>query len=134
MFSHRLTHIHSIAYTRTHRRGRATGLIPIQYWLLRHRRALRQGLVILFVDGCSWRSVSPLHAIVDVWGITIDDDILGFRHPSSESCPIGSTTMSRPGTGDGVDAPAKGEEGDGKTMDKNRAEDDESDDRLNGLC
>jgi hypothetical protein len=33
-----------------------------------------------------------------------------------------------------VDAFAEGEEGDRKTMNKDGAEDDESDDRLNGLC
>ena len=41
--------------------------------------------------------------------------------------------MPRPCTGDGVDAFAEGEEGDGKTVDENRTEDDERDDRLNGL-
>lgn len=71
---------------------------------------------------------------MNVWGIAIDDDILGFGYSSSESGPISSATMSRPGTGDGVDAPAEGEEGDRETMDENRAEDDESDDRLDGLC
>ena len=71
---------------------------------------------------------------MNVWGIAIDDDILGFGYPSSESCPVGSSTMSRPGTRDRVDAPAEGEEGDRQTMDENRAEDDESDDRLDGLC
>jgi len=105
-------HILSIARTRTHRRRRATGLILIQDLLLRHHRALRQGLLLLLVDGCSRRGGAPLHTIVDVCGIAIDDDILGFGHPSSESGPIGSATMSRPGTGDRLDAPAKGEEGD----------------------
>jgi hypothetical protein len=42
--------------------------------------------------------------------------------------------MSRPGARDGVDPLAEGEEGDGKAMDENRAEDDESDDRLDGRC
>jgi hypothetical protein len=78
---------------------------------------------------------SPLSiGIVDVSGIAVDDDVLGFGYPSSEGGPIGSATVSRPCTGDGVDAPAEGEEGDRKTVDENRAEDDESDDRLDGLC
>ena len=134
MFSSSLSHILFIAYPCAHRRRRAASLISIQYRLLRHRRALLQNDLLFLVDGCSWCGVAPLHAIVDVWVIAIDDDILGFGYPSSESGPIGSPAMSRPGTGDRVDTPAEGEEGDRKTMDENRTEDDESDDRLDGLC
>ena len=69
-----------------------------------------------------------------VSGIAVDYDILSFGYPSSEGSPIGSGTVSRPRTGDGVDAFAEGEEGDGKTVDEDGAEDDERDDGLNGLC
>ena len=42
--------------------------------------------------------------------------------------------MPRPCARDGVNAFTQGEEGDRKTVDENRTEDDESDDRLDGDC
>ena len=41
--------------------------------------------------------------------------------------------MPRPCARDGADASAEGEEGDRKTVDENRAEDNERDNRLDGL-
>ena len=82
------------------------------------------------MNGRSWCDFTPL----DVLGVAVDDDILGFGYPSGEGSPIGSATMSRPGARDGVDAFAEGEEGDGKAVDENRADDDKSDDRLDRLC
>ena len=85
------------------------------------------------MDSHSWCHVAPLHLIVDVPGITVDYDILGLGYPSSEGRPIGSSTVPRPCARDSADASAEGEEGDRKTVDENRAEDNERDNRLDGL-
>lgn len=102
--------------------------------LLSHHRVLHQDDVLLLVNGRSWRSLAPLHVIVDVSSIAVDDNVLSLGYPSSEGGPIGGPTMPGPRTRDGVNALAEGEEGDRKAVHENRAEDDKSDDRLNGLC
>lgn len=92
---------------------------------------LHQGEV-LFVDGRGRRHLAPLHLILGVSRITVNHDVLGFGHPSSEGGPIGSCTMSRPRARDSVNAFTEGEEGDRKTMNKDRTEDDKGYNRLNG--
>jgi len=124
----------SIAYRRAYRRRRAASHISIFYVLLSHCRTLRHDDFLLLANSRGRGGLAPLGSVLDVSGVAVDDDVLGFGYPSSEGCPIGSATMSRPCARDGVNAFAEGEEGDGKAVDENRTEDDKSDDRLNGFC
>lgn len=72
------------------------------------------------MNGRSWSSLASFHGILDVPGIAVDDDVLGFGHPSGESGPIGGpAAMAGPCARDGVNAFSEGKEGDGKTMNKN---------------
>lgn len=120
----------SIAYRRACRRRRAASYIAISYVLLSYCRALGHDDFLLLTNR---GGLAPLRSVLDVSGIAVDDDVLGFGYPSSEGSPIGSATMSRPCARDGVNAFAEGEKGDGKAMDENGTEDDKSDDRLYGF-
>lgn len=86
------------------------------------------------MDGCSRRRLSPLHDIVEVSRITVDNDVLCFGYSSGEGSPIWASTVSRPCAGDRVNTFAEGEERDRKAMDENRAEDYKGDNWLNGHC
>lgn len=96
MFARPWLYLHPIAHRRGCRRRRATG--PLPYGLLCHRRVLYHKDVILLMNG----PLAPLHSVLDVSGIAVDDDILGFGYPSGEGGPIGRATMSRPCARNGV--------------------------------
>ena len=89
----------TIAHRRACRGCRAASHISIPYMLLCHGQTLGHDHVLLLVNSRGWGRLAPLYGILDV---AVDDDVLSFGYPSSEGGPIGSPTMSRPCTRDGV--------------------------------